>query len=78
MGILKSLADIVKVTLCFVLAAGLTVGTIGGIHGNIGYRDWLSVTLWAAFGSAGSVLFLWLFVRSAALSLRADDERHQT
>lgn len=39
-----------------VVAIGLLTGTIGGIHDNIGFQDWHSVTMWAVFGPAGCVL----------------------
>jgi hypothetical protein len=36
-----------------VVAFGLVLGTIGGIHDNIQFKDWFSVTMWAIFGPIG-------------------------
>jgi hypothetical protein len=41
-----------------IMALGLFIGTVGGIHDNIQFKDWFSVTMWAIFGPAGFALFL--------------------
>lgn len=51
--------DYLKMALAIWLAiavVALITGTIGGVHDNIQYRDWLSVALWAVFGPAGAAL----------------------
>lgn len=35
------------------IAIALLVGTAGGIHDNIQFKDWFSVTMWAIFGPTG-------------------------
>lgn len=34
----------------------LIIGTAGGIHDNIQYKDWFSVTMWAVLGPIGFCL----------------------
>jgi hypothetical protein len=35
------------------IAIALLVGTAGGIHDNIQFKDWFSVTMWVIFGPIG-------------------------
>jgi len=35
------------------LAFGLFIGSVGGIHDNIQFKDWFSVSMWAIFGPLG-------------------------
>jgi hypothetical protein len=46
------------IVLLIIIGIGLIVGTVGGIHDNIQFKDWFSVTMWAVFGPTGSSLAL--------------------
>ncbi|BDD79758.1 hypothetical protein [Burkholderia phage FLC9] len=50
-----------------IVGIGLIVGTVGGIHDNIQFKDWFSVTMWAVFGPIGSSL---AFVGAVGLALK--------
>lgn len=39
----------------FLVTVGLVTGTAGGIHDNIQFKDWFSVTMWAVFGTLGFI-----------------------
>lgn len=40
----------------FMVTVGLMTGTVGGIHDNIQFKDWFSVTMWAVCGPIGFIL----------------------
>lgn len=55
---MKKVLDWAAVIWLALVAIVLFGGTIGGIHDNIQFRDWFSVTMWALLGPAGFALSL--------------------
>jgi hypothetical protein len=39
----------------FLVTVSLITGTVGGIHDNVQFKDWFSVSMWAVFGTLGFI-----------------------
>jgi hypothetical protein len=52
------------------IAIALIVGTAGGIHDNIQFKDWFSVTMWAVCGPIGFSLAI---VGAIRLAIKLSD-----